>query len=224
MRAIKGSLCVLGGLLFLGGCGDATTTPITKEIESVTILTPAQKKYYVTGELQLKANINFDNNTSNDVSEFVTWEFCDSDTNYTKSDYYEVASLYGGLLKGVKNGMDGKDVELPVRVYYRTFSDKLEENITMVALKDFNFTTLADEQNITVGKEYDFNATASFNDGVELNCSKILHNVQWSVTGSATLNSDENSSCATISFTAGEANVTLSIFDENETRTYTIKE
>ena len=201
-------------LLALGGCGTTNDSPVVKEINDISI-SPASATIYATAnELDLKAYANYSDGTSEDITEAARWE----------TDFSKASLAYGKLIPKVNGDGNGSNTTLDITISYRSLGDTQNNMVTIVPLTALHI----DDSNISgtpaADTSYTFKATADYANG-DQNISIDANNsnqIVWSVEGNATLVS-VGAGEAIISFSKGEANVTVTgFYDINTTKSYTI--
>ena len=201
-------------LLALGGCGTTNETPIVKEINDINISPTSAAIYATTNQLELKASVNYSDGSSADITEAAKWE----------TDFSKASLAYGKLTPKVNGEGNGNSTTLDVTASYRSLSDTHNALVRIIPLT----ALLIDDSDIGDSPAADINYTlkaiADYGNG-DVNISIDANNsnqIIWSVEGNATL-VDVKDGIATISFTKGEANVTVTGFNEiNTSKSYTI--
>jgi hypothetical protein len=201
---------VLGVLFFVGCTEDTTTNPVVKDIKKISIIPPSSYKLYVTDDTyQLRAEATYTDNSTADITNNVLWNL--GEGNYT------YATMSSGLIKAKANPEDNVSAFVNVYISYRDFSDSLA-SIEIAPITSISIN----QQDINQTGTYTLSAKAFYNDDTSLEIEQNNSNgVTWSVSGSASIVSTQDGR-AEISFTQGEANVTVSCFDVNDTKRYNI--
>jgi len=200
--------------LFLGGCGDNTDTPVVKDVQNIFISYPeSQTEVYSTSSIQLKASVLYDDGSSADITQAAGW----------KCDYSKASIFYGKLTPKVNGEENGSSTFVDISITYKTLADADDNLIKIIPL-----TALHIDDSNTSGApkadvEYTFRATADYADATNsvLIDTNNSNNVTWSVEGKATIVT-QGEGKVTIKFGTGDVNVTVSAFDINDTKHYTI--
>ena len=210
MHFIKTVSFILTTLLFIG-CGENTKNPVTSDILSITIddnSTTSGFIYATDTSKILKATVHYQDGTSLDASDYVTW----------KNSDFSVLSMYRGEYSAVANG--GKST---VSIEYGKFNDSLD--IEVYALKSNSLAIFA-TNNINTTGTFSIEAKGDFID-IDTNATvdsnkTILNNILWSTTNDAVITIDDNNLVQIEIIKTGETNITASVFDYNVTKTYII--
>ena len=202
-------------LLFgLIGCGTTNDNPVVKEINDIAISPTSATIYATTNELDLKAYANYSDGTRADITEACGWE----------TDFSKASLAYGKLIPKINGDSNGSSTTLDITISYRSLGDTQNNMVTIVPLAALHI----DDSNISgtpvADTTYTFKATADYANG-DQNISIDTNNsnqIVWSVEGNATL-VNVGGGEATVSFSKGEANVTVTgFYDINATKSYTI--
>lgn len=189
------------------GCKDTSDT--IKDIDYITIDTTSPTSIYATqNKKQLSASTFYTDGTSSDSTNNVKW---------TSSDY-SIMSVYQGEINPKANGAD-----VNISISYGNLPlDKIKNSpitVNIIGIKSLSI----DQNNTDINTTGTFNitATATYNDN-STNAIGVDNslNITWSVSGNATLDSVTDG-VATVTFSSGETNVTVSGFDGNVTATTT---
>ena len=201
-------------LLALGGCGTNNDTPIVKEVESISVSPSSANILSTKNEFELNASVHYSDGSESDVKEAARWE----------TDFSKASLSYGKLTPKVNGDGNGNDIDISVTASYKGLEDTA--SVTIVPLTKLHIDDSNTSGDPKADVDYLFKATGEYKDG-ENNVSIDENNsneIVWSVEGNATL-VDVKGGMATISFTKGDANVTISAFDEiNATKSYHISE
>ncbi len=193
-------------LLFFSACGDNTTQTVTSDISTIGIDEENATIVYATDYLELHSTVTYQDNTTADVTDSVTWKL------YDKSDY-NIIRLNNNQIFPASNGG-----YVDVSAVYKNLAD-LNDTITVevVALTDFTITS--DE--IKTTGEFKLEAQANFTDGTK---DKVVnYNIVWYSTNSDDEITREYNEVTIEIDETGERNITASIFDINQTVTYIVK-
>ncbi len=201
---------MLTTLLFIG-CGENTKNPVTSDILSITIddnSTTSGFIYATDTSKILKATVHYQDGTSLDASDYVTW----------KNSDFSVLSMYRGEYSAVANG--GKST---ISIEYGKFNDSLD--IEVYALKSNSLAIFATNDINTTGT-FSIEAKGDFID-IDTNATvdsnkTILNNILWSTTNDAVITIDDNNLVEVEIIKTGETNITASVFDYNVTKTFII--
>ena len=210
MHLIKTVSFMLTTLLFIG-CGENTKNPVTSDILSITIddnSTTSGFIYATDTSKILKATVHYQDGTSLDASDYVTW----------KNSDFSVLSMYRGEYSAVANG--GKST---ISIEYGKFNDSLD--IEVYALKSNSLAIFATNDINTTGT-FSIEAKGDFID-IDTNATvdsnkTILNNILWSTTNDAVITIDDNNLVEVEIIKTGETNITASVFDYNVTKTFII--
>lgn len=201
---------MLTTLLFIG-CGENTKNPVTSDILSITIddnSTTSGFIYATDTSKILKATVHYQDGTSLDASDYVTW----------KNSDFSVLSMYRGEYSALANG--GKST---ISIEYGKFNDSLD--IEVYALKSNSLAIFATNDINTTGT-FSIEAKGDFID-IDTNATvdsnkTILNNILWSTTNDAVITIDDNNLVEVEIIKTGETNITASVFDYNVTKTFII--
>ncbi len=210
MHFIKTLPFILITLLFIG-CGENTKNPVTSDILSITIddnSTASGFIYATDTSKTLKATVHYQDGTSLDASDYVTW----------KNSDFDVLSMYRGEYSAVANG--GKST---ISIEYGKFNDSLD--IEVYALKS-NSLAIFTTNDINTTGTFSIEAKGDFID-IDTNATvdtnrTILNNILWSTTNDAVITIDDNNLVEVEIINTGETNITASVFDYNVTKTFII--
>ena len=210
MHFIKTLPFILITLLFIG-CGENTKNPVTSDILSITIddnSTTSGFIYATDTSKTLKATVHYQDGTSLDASDYVTW----------KNSDFSVLSMYRGEYSAVANG--GKST---ISIEYGNFYDSLD--IEVYALKS-NSLAIFTTSDINTTGTFSIEAKGDFID-IDTNATvdtnrTILNNILWSTTNDAVITIDDNNLVEVEIINTGETNITASVFDYNVTKTFII--
>ena len=210
MHFIKTVSFMLTTLLFIG-CGENTKNPVTSDILSITIddnSTTSGFIYATDTSKILKATVHYQDGTSLDASDYVTW----------KNSDFSVLSMYRGEYSALANG--GKST---ISIEYGKFNDSLD--IEVYALKSNSLAIFATNDINTTGT-FSIEAKGDFID-IDTNATvdsnrTILNNILWSTTNDAVITIDDNNLVQVEIIKTGETNITASVFDYNVTKTFII--
>ncbi len=194
---------------FLGGCGDTTETPLVKEVEDIQISETNASLYATTNKLELHAKVNYDDGSSEDVTQACGWE---------SDDYTKLSISYGKIVPKANGEGNGSSAFVLISAHYKGLSDST--TVKLVPLKQLTIVDTNDtNHSAKAGVAYTFSAIASYTDAKTLPIDENnSQNIQWSVQGHSNSLSTKNG-VATIVFDKGESNVTVSAYDINDTFT-----
>ena len=206
MKLITKSILIITTLFFLG-CGDNTDAPLTHLVTSIEINQSNANIRSTDTVTRLGAVVNFDDNTSADITDNVYWISSD----------YNVTSLLGGEIWGGKgNGGDAN-----ITIEYEYFNNTIPVHV--IAL-DINSTFISSPDINTTGI-HPLEAKGNFENG-DTNIT-IVTNIFWTTTNDAILTTQDYITTVEMVNT-GETNVTATIFydsvnERNITKTYIIE-
>ncbi len=163
MRYIKNLLFIVATLL-LNSCGDNTTTPITKDINSISIdIGSPIYKVYSTDLYSLSATVYFDDNTSQRVTDSVDWIQSNSTMLYLSKELT--------LLPYANEGNS------TLSISYRSYKNMKDSVVVEIVGLDSNTSwNIVSDINAT-GETVILKAEGNFTDG---NTSKaIVQNISW---------------------------------------------
>jgi len=200
----KKSLLTLSTALFFISCGENTLEHITSDVENIEIVQEKSTSIYSTDELSLKATVYYEDNTSADATNGVTW----------KNSDYNVTTLDNNLL--IPSANIG---ETNITALYEEFNDSISVNI--IGLVDINSSWDITHEDINTTGDFILSAHGDFTDGVTNKL--IVHNITWSATNDSNISISDDNVATLHVFSTGELNVTAELFDFNITRTYIIK-
>ncbi|SFV49882.1 hypothetical protein MNB_SM-7-1472 [hydrothermal vent metagenome] len=193
------------------GCGTTNEEPIVKEINDIKISPLSATIYSTTNELNLTASANYNDSSNADITQAARWE---TDFN--------IATLSYGKLTPKANGEDNSSTTIDVTLSYKDLQDTASVTIIALTALHIDDSNLSDpivaDVNYTLKAYADYDNNQS-NISIDANNSNEIH---WSIQGSATL-VDESNGSAIIRFSSGDANVTVSAFGINDTKSYHIK-
>ena len=198
--------------LALVGCGTNNDTPIVKEINDINISPSTASIRATTNEFELQASANYNDGTSADITQAARWE---------SGDYSKLLVSYGKILPKANGDDNQNSAFISVTASYKDLSDTATIElipVTGVQIIDTNETNGSGLSNVA----YTFSATATYGDGVTkaIDQNNSL-NTQWSVEGNtSSITIDDGK--AIIVFNPGESNVSVAIFDKNDTFTIQI--
>ncbi len=197
----------------LGGCGDTTETPLVKEVEDIQISETNASLYATTNKLELHAKVNYDDGSSEDVTQACGWE---------SDDYTKLSISYGKIIPKANGDDNGSSAFVLISAHYKGLSDSTTvelvplKQLTIVDTNDTNHSGYTD----TV---YTFSAIATYEDNKTLPIDENnSENIKWVVDGNAISVVVEDGVLKVV-FGTGESNITVSAFgDINQTFTIDI--
>ncbi|MBT5935254.1 hypothetical protein [Sulfurimonas sp.] len=184
--------------LMLTACGQGTSAPL-KDVVGIKINEANQSIYSTDASIQLSATVTYDDNSTDDVTEYVEWK--------SSTDKLTV-STSGVVSVGFYNGGDSN-----ISIAYETLTDG-PVNIALIPMKDFNITV--SDGGTPASGDQPLLATGIFED----NTSRvILRNILWDLNNSATISIEGNDTLITL--LSGDTKITASMFiydnDYNQT-------
>ena len=197
MKIIKNTFLPLLALLLIS-CGDNTETPIISEVTSIEIDKSSVSIHSTDSDVTLNAMVNYSDGSSADASNGVTWGNTD----------YSVLNMLEGKVSAYLNGGEAN-----VTIGYGDFSDSIK--VEIIELTD----VMISSDPITTTGLHTIEAKGNFKNG-DTNIT-LVNNVKWYGDNDAVLSVDENK-IWTIEVNSGDTNLTLSVFDINETIIYSI--
>ena len=206
-------------LLLLIGCKETTTSPVIKDIQSISIENVPPFIYATRNSVQLKATAHYDDGSDADITEAAAWRFVG------ENDYSE-ATLFYGLITPKQNGDgNGSEALLEFEISYKELADNGSLRIIPATALTIDDTNITDTNNIKVDDNYTFSVDINYSDGTFAKADENHSNsLIWSATGSAEVLNQENG-VATIHFTqTGEANISITFHSLSDLRTYTVSQ
>ena len=198
MKIIQTSFLIIATLIF-SACGENTKTPITKDISSIDINETTKTVNSTDKIVLLGANANYDDGSSAEVTNFVTWNNSD----------YSLLSMYNGAILPISNGGDAN-----ITIEYGKFNDSIK--IKVLALKQNTLSIFPISSDINSTGSYEFVAKGDFIDldtnlTIESNVT-IVKNIIWTTTNGAIVTITDD--IAQIQLQAGDTNVTATVFKD----------
>lgn len=197
MKIIKYTLLPLLASVLIS-CGDNTETPKTSNVTSIKIDSTNLSIRSTDAEVSLSAIVNYDDGNSADASKGVTWGNTD----------YDVLNMLEGEISA-----DANSGEANVTIKYGNFSDSIK--VEVIELTDVFIVPL--DSNAT--GTHTLEARGNFKNG-DKNIT-LVKNVNWYADNDAVLSVDDNNIWS-IEIKSGDTNLTLRVFDINETVIYSI--
>lgn len=200
----KKSLLALITPLFFIACGDNTLEHITSDIKNLQIDQEDRISIYSTDKLSLSSTVYYEDNTSADASNSVTWENSD----------YNVTTLDNNII--IPSANSG---EANITALYKDISDAV--TIKVIGLVDVNSSWDITSNDINITGDFTLTAHGDFVDGVT---DKLLtQNITWESTNDSNISISDDDVATLHVFNTGEMNVTATLFDVNITKTYIIE-
>ncbi len=178
--------------IFFISCGDNTTTPLIKDINTLFINDANITLHSTDLAYNTTATVVYTDNSTADATEAVLWTSSNSD----------VLSAYSGALTPLSNGGN-----VTITASYEQFSDS--KPVQIYALTDYN----ASFPDINATGTYVFQAYGNFENG-DTNFP-IVNNIIWSADNDAVI--EVTDGVASITLVAGDTNVTATVFGETNT-------
>ncbi len=193
-------------LTFTGCGGNDTEKPVVADIDHIEVDKPNPNTVYATQDsLQLTAKVYLNNGKEIDITHAAVWS-----TDYTK------ATILAGSFAAATNDA----VSVPVSVKYFDFQSN-PVYVSIIPMTQLFFIDGGLPSTIPAGERV-FSASAIYKDGTQKAIGEgNSKNIEWSVSGSAELTNTDNG-IATITFSTGDATVSLAAFDFNITKSYHI--
>ncbi|WP_457747402.1 hypothetical protein [Sulfurimonas sp.] len=179
--------------LIFTACGDNTTTPLLKDIISLTINDTNITMHSTDAPKTITATVTYTDGSTADATTSILWTSTDSDVLKTS---------LGELTPGISNGGN-----VTIQATYEQYGDSTTATISK--LTDYN----ASFPDINATGTYVFQAYGNFDNG-DTNVS-IFSNIVWSADNSAVI--DVTNNIASITLYAGDTNVTATVFGDTNT-------
>jgi len=162
-------------LSFVGCNEEVEGTPLVPDIVGLEIINAPAKTYALENYL-LKINANYTNNTSVEVTEFISWSVDKVQVGLmstSPSNQYLANALSGDAKIGFK--------------YKNIANNVVIEN---VGFKDLNISL--SETNLTINSSYQFDVNASYLDGLVANPNTLIPKLLWESNDSSVATVDAN--------------------------------
>lgn len=196
-------------LFLLISCGENTTTPVTTDVQDMKIDTPST--IYSTNLYSPTATSYNLDGTQEDATSSVDWKISDKTLAYISNNI---------TILPLKN-----DGNLTLSAGYNSF-EYFENNITLdiVGITDLNSSWIISSPDVNETGTYIIEAEGNYTDGTT---HTIVRNIAWtsSNTSIATITFDENYVTTLNILTAGDVNITATLFNDinaTKTKSYTI--
>ncbi|MEA3228132.1 MAG: hypothetical protein U9P38_03565 [Campylobacterota bacterium] len=194
MQFIKNSLLALTTLFFIS-CGDNTQNTLL-DIKEITINETEVNIYSTDRETSglLTATAIFEDDTTEDVTEFVTWSSSNSDVAYV---------VNGTIYAGIDNGGESN-----ITIVYKNISSS-PIPLYSKSLIDYNISILDSNTTDSTGV-YNLQAIGTFEDNIT---KTIQTNIVWENNNSSIITTQDDISSIEIVAT-GETNITSTLFED----------
>ena len=211
MKYIKRALFITV-LLFINGCGDNTTTPITKDVSNMSIDNGPVLSLYSTDQYNPSATVYFNDGTSATATDNVDWKRSDLSMLYLSNELIILPLLNDG--------------NSTLTAGYKSFQ-YFENNVTVdiVGLVDLNTSWRISSADVNTTGDFLLEAEGNYTDGTTN--KKIVRNIVWtsSNTAIATISLDSNYVVTLTTLSTGDVNITATLFGDtnsSKTKQYTI--
>lgn len=179
---------------FFQACGENTEDPIVPVVSKIEI-DPLTEDIYATDSTHtLTATITYEDNTTADGTEGVTWE----------NSNYGLVYMLGGIIRPVSNGGD-----VNISIQYEGFTNSVE--LEIISLESFSIDL--NDTNLTTGTHV-ISFPGVFEDN---NTKEIQNNIVFDINNSGSITQKDDLTYE-ITLRAGDTNITASVFgyDSNE--------
>ncbi|MBU0720979.1 hypothetical protein KJ877_06515 [bacterium] len=194
MKLLQAVILIFTALSFIS-CGENTQTPVVKHVTSITINETNASLYSTSAELALSATAQYNDNTTADITDIVSWS---SDDNITAIVDKKVTPSANGGDSTVSIAYNNYSDSVPIRVH----------TLTEISFSDANTTG---EQPITISGTFDNN---------ESNVS-LQANITWSTDANSTyLSWDVDNNTISINIISFPTTISGTVFGEDFNKTY----